>query len=275
ARADAKSDLATLYAEVRRDPAAQTGRRLFLLGQLAELVDPPAALAWFDEVPRENERWFNARVRVIVLTDQQGKHEQALTLLEQLRGDAADDKELGDVFLLEGELRAQQKDAAAVAVYTRGLLQLPNDSRLLYARAMAEIERDDLAAAERDLRRIIALEPENAEAMNALGYTLADRTPRTAEALQLIEQALALRPDEPAILDSLGWAQFRLGLLAEAEKSLRRAFAGQADGEIAAHLGEVLWVRGERGEARTIWQRAAKQAPDNAVLKETMRRLDQ
>lgn len=274
ARADAKSDLAGLYAEVKRDTSPHTGRRLFLLGQLAELVDPPAALTWFDEVPRDDERWFSARVRVIVLTAQQGRPEPALALLERLRSDAADDQELGDVFLLEAELRAPQKNAAAVAVYTRGLLQLPNDSRLLYARAMVQIERDDLTAAEADLRRIIAVEPDNAEALNALGYTLADRTPRAAEALQLIEKALALKPDEPAILDSYGWAQFRLGHLAEAEKSLRRAFAGQADAEIAAHLGEVLWARGERDEARAIWQRAAKQAPDNTVLKETMRRLD-
>jgi len=144
---------------------------------------------------------------------------------------------------------------------------------LLYARALLAAEHDDLAAAERDFRRVIELKPDDAEALNALGYTLADRTDRRSEALELIERAIKLKPDEPAIIDSLGWVRYRMGDLDASVKELRRAFAKQDDPEIAAHLGEVLWVKGERDEARKIWEQGRKKDAKNKALLETIRRL--
>ena len=109
-------------------------------------------------------------------------------------------------------------------------------------------------------------------ALNALGYTLADRTDRHQEALQLIEQAYQLNPDDPAILDSLGWVNFRLGNLSEAEALLRKALQRFPDHEVAAHR-EVLWTKGERSEARAVWSKALKLQPDSQILRETLKRL--
>ena len=174
---------------------------------------------------------------------------------------------------MEADCFAQVAKTGAAAVYTRGLDQLPGDPRLLYARAMLAIELDDLAGAEKDLMRVIEDDPENADALNALGYTLADRTPRINEAVVLIEKALKLKPDEAAIIDSFGWAQYRLGHLDDAVAHLRKAYAKSPDTEIAAHLGEVLWVKGERDEARRIWEQGRAKDPENKVLGEAMRRL--
>jgi len=161
----------------------------------------------------------------------------------------------------------------ALAVYDRGLETLQDDSRLLYARALMFAEQDNLVGAERDLRRVIELKPDDAEALNALGYTLADRTDKKAEALTLIEKALALKPGEPAILDSMGWVQYRLGNLDAAVEQLRRAYTKQRDPEIAAHLGEVLWVSGRKDEARQVWDEGRKKDAGNKVLLETIKRL--
>jgi Flp pilus assembly protein TadD len=132
---------------------------------------------------------------------------------------------------------------------------------------------DRIDVVEARLTRLVELKPSSAHALNALGYTLVDRTTRIAEGLALIQRALALAPDDPFILDSVGWAQFRLGRLDEAEKYLRQAMEQRPDPEIAAHLGEVLWAKGERALAQDVWQSQLKNAPDNAVLLETVRRL--
>ncbi len=110
-------------------------------------------------------------------------------------------------------------------------------------------------------------------ALNALGYTLADRTERLEEARQLIEQAHQLEPNDAAITDSLGWVYYRLGDLVSAERLLREAFSAYPDAEVAAHLGEVLWQQGKHKEARRIWNQALKSQPNNSVLLETMQRL--
>jgi Flp pilus assembly protein TadD len=132
---------------------------------------------------------------------------------------------------------------------------------------------DRMDIVEAKLSRLVELKPASAQALNALGYTLVDRTTRVAEGYALIQRALALSPDDPFILDSVGWAQFRLGKLDDAEKSLRQAMEQRPDPEIAAHLGEVLWAKGERALAQDVWQSQLRNAPDNAVLLETVRRL--
>ncbi|HVO90903.1 MAG TPA: tetratricopeptide repeat protein, partial [Casimicrobiaceae bacterium] len=127
---------------------------------------------------------------------------------------------------------------------------------------------------EKQLRRLLELKPNDPQALNALGYTLVDRTDRTEEGFGLIEQAHKLAPRDPFILDSLGWAMFRMGRLDEAETFLKRALSERPDAEIAAHLGEVLWKKGDRASARAVWQAQLDSNPDNAVLQETMRRLN-
>ncbi len=151
--------------------------------------------------------------------------------------------------------------------------QFPGDMRLLYTRALVAVELDRLDITERDLREVITQDPQNAAALNALGYTLADRTDRFAEAEQLITTAYRLSPDEASIIDSMGWVAYRLGRLAEAEAYLRQAFARDQNAEIAAHLGEVLWVSGNQDAAREVWRAGLEIDPVNEVLAATLSRF--
>ena len=277
ARSNDKSLIAPLYKELLADKAPRNGTRLNLLGELSELLEHKSeALAWYEKVPTDDEHWPQAQLRTALLLDQTGHTAQALDLLHQLQArDGDDDRQVGDAFLMEAEiLDRRQRGGEAVAVYDRGLQALPDDPRLLYARALLNGDLDRIDASVRDLRRLLALQPSNADALNALGYTLADRTKDQAEALTLIEKALVLKPDEPAIIDSLGWVQYRLGHLKEAVERLRTAYAKQPDPEIAAHLGEVLWVSGDKDEAKKIWAQGQKQDAKNKVLLETIKRLE-
>ncbi len=178
------------------------------------------------------------------------------------------------LYLIETESLAthDQVETAWLRI-SQALKHYPDDPSLLYTRAMVAEKRNDLAQLEEDLRLIIKRDPENAMALNALGYTLADRTERLQEARQLIEQAHQLEPNDAAITDSLGWVYYRLGDLVAAERLLREAFSTYPDAEVAAHLGEVLWQQGKRKEARRIWNQALESQPNNSVLLETMQRL--
>ena len=149
----------------------------------------------------------------------------------------------------------------------------PDNPDLLYDRAMSAEHLNRLDVMEKDLRRLIKLRPDYAHAYNALGYTLADRTNRITEAIELLDKALKLAPDDPFILDSMGWAMFKAKRYGEAVTALRRAFEARSDPDIAAHLGEVLWVKGDRDEARGIWQGSLKNNPDNESLRDTISRL--
>ena len=159
-------------------------------------------------------------------------------------------------------------------VLTAALEELPDNSDLLYARAMDEDKLGDFAAMEKDLRRILAHEPDNVDALNALGYSLADHTTHYDEALKYIQRALELHPDSYFILDSMGWVQYHLGHYSEATSYLRRALDLSSDSEVAAHLTEVLWVMGDKRGARAVWDKALKAAPGNKTLLDVMNRLD-
>jgi tetratricopeptide (TPR) repeat protein len=276
ARADDKKLTEALYREVKALPEPRPDDRMHLLGQLSELLDHKAdALAWYDQISPDSEHGFEVQLRIAILQDDNGKTVEALALVHELQARAADDsKELGETYLLEAELLSRhQREKDAIAAYDRGLQTLPDDVRLLYARALLNDDLGHVDAAVRDLRRVLELKPDDANAMNALGYTLADRTDHKAEALELIQKALTLKPGEPAIIDSLGWVQYRLGNLDQALEQLRRAYDKQPDAEIAAHLGEVLWVSGQKDEARRVWDQGRKKDDKNKVLIETMKRL--
>jgi len=177
-------------------------------------------------------------------------------------------------YINEAELLAEHHSAEEVlAFYDKALEKFPNDANILYSRAMFHIKADDIESMEKDLRLILSDNPTNPLALNALGYTLADRTDRLEEALELIQKAIALRPDDPAVMDSLGWVYFKLGQTETALQYLQRAYAMLKDHEIAAHLGEALWSMGKKSEAIRIWKKALEHEPDSEVIRETMGRL--
>jgi tetratricopeptide (TPR) repeat protein len=160
-------------------------------------------------------------------------------------------------------------------MYSRALMQNPEDADLLYARALTAEKVDRLDITESDLLKVLSTEPENANALNALGYTLADRTERLQEALEYIKRAMELVPDDPAILDSLGWVSYRLGKMQDAVKWLSKAFEIMGDAEIAAHYGEVLWKLNQHDKAREVWQKGRDNDAEHPVLVETLKRLNQ
>lgn len=261
-----------LFEELKRADYGDDGIVEFYLAQIAEETGRyELALERLRAVP-EGERGWIAKLRVAAVLGKLGRIDEARRYLADLP--AVTVQQRVQVRQAEGQLLRDAGDhKAAYALLVQALDAHPDDPDLLYDLAMAAEKLDRLDVAEAKLARLIELKPTSAHALNALGYTLVDRTTRLAEGLALIERALALAPDDPFILDSLGWAQFRMGKLDEAEKSLRRAMEERPDPEIAAHLGEVLWAKGERDRARDVWQTQLKSAPDNAVLLETVRRL--
>ncbi len=161
----------------------------------------------------------------------------------------------------------------ASTVLNNAVGAFPNNIQLLFLRSVYAQEVNDLMLMEVDLRKIIQLNPTSPVAYNSLGYTLADRTDRFDEAYQLIQRAVELAPNDPAIIDSLGWVQYRLGLYEEARENLDRAYELFPDHEVAAHLGEVLWVMGEKSEARKVWRKALESQPDSEHIRRAMERL--
>ena len=242
------------------------------LGRIAEeRNDPQGALAEYAQVGPGND-YLPAQLRQADILMNNGKTAEAQSRLAAQRDEQPD--YAIQLYLIEAEgLSNHRQVEAAWKVINEGLEQYPNDLNLLYTRAMLAEKRDDLAQLETDLRYIIQREPEHAMALNALGYTLADRTTRYEEARELIEKAHQLNPDDPAILDSLGWVNYRQGNLDEAERLLRQALEKFPDHEVAAHLGEVLWAQGKQRDARRVWRDALSATPDSPILRDTLLRL--
>lgn len=242
------------------------------LGRIAEIRnDLDGALTQYSLVTPGND-YLPAQLRQADILVANGRAAEASKRLAAER--SAEPDYAVQLYLIEAEaLTNNDKNDQAGQVLERGLKAYPNDANLLYTRAMLAEKRGDLAQLEKDLRTIIAREPDNAMALNALGYTLSDRTTRYAEAKALIEKAHQINPDDPAVLDSLGWVNYRMGNLVEAERLLRQAFAAYPDHEVAAHLGEVLWAAGKQREARQVWIKALNDQPDSPILRATVLRL--
>jgi len=200
------------------------------------------------------------------------QYEQAIAHVRSQRSIDPDNRQA--YFLMEVELlnRTQQFDQS-LQVLNQALNDYADNTDLRYSRAMVSEKLGDFSQLEADLTYIIDRDPDNATALNALGYTLADRTPRLEEALALIIKAKDLKPQDPAIIDSLGWVYYRMGRLDEALPLLRQAFQLFPDPEVAAHLGEVLWHLGQQTEAKVVWQQGLEQRPSSDVIKATMDRL--
>ena len=229
------------------------------------------ALERFKAVP-DGERGWYAKLRAAAMLGKLGRLDEARTYLDDLPAVTRDQK-IQVQQVAAQLLRDAGNNKGAYEILDSALGQYPDEPDLLYDLAMVAEKLDRIDVLEAKLTRLVELKPTNAQALNALGYTLVDRTPRVSEGLALIQRALAMSPDDPFILDSVGWAQYRLGHLDEAEKYLRQAMEQRPDPEIAAHLGEVLWAKGERKLAQDLWQSQLKNAPDNPVLLETVRRL--
>ena len=176
------------------------------------------------------------------------------------------------LFLLEAD-SLRDWSGESLKAYDRGLIAFPQSFSRLYGRAMVHESEGQLGAMENDLRSILAQDPNHAATLNALGYTLTNHTQRYEEAADLIERALALSPGDPAILDSLGWVYYKLGQYSESEALLREAHNAFPDPEVAAHLGEVLWVQGRQIEARDVWRDGLSRVPDHPIILEAVERL--
>lgn len=242
------------------------------LAQIAEDTKQYAKAIEHYQAITEGDRAWLAKLRIAAMYGKQGRVADAERWLENL-GAVTREQKVQVAQAQAQVLRESGDPMGAYRVLTRSLEEHPDTPDLIYDLAMVAEKLDKIEEAETRLKRLVELKPDDAQALNALGYTLVDRTPRTDEGFALIERAHKLSPRDPFILDSLGWAFYRLGRLDEAERYLRLALEGRPDAEIAAHLGEVLWRKGERDQARALWKAQLDSNPDNAVLKETVRRL--
>lgn len=243
---------------------------LLYLGQVEEARRRwQAAQRWYEAV--EGERAFAARLKVAQLIARQGRVAEARAYLAGLKPATTAQR----VLVIQAEaqvLREARRFQEAFRLLSQALEKFPDTPDLLYDRAMVAERLDKLSVLEADLRKLIRLKPDHAHAYNALGYTLADRTTRYEEARVLLEKALALAPDDPFVLDSMGWLYYKLKDYAKAQSYLERAFGLRADAEIAAHLGEVLWARSAREAALRIWRRGREIDAENESLRETLAR---
>ncbi|HVA56057.1 MAG TPA: tetratricopeptide repeat protein [Gammaproteobacteria bacterium] len=247
----------------------KTGQRdndaRYFLGNTSELAKRyPEALHWYQQV-NGGKNWLTAQISVARVLMSQHKPDVARSYIDDIVGMDPDD---GVQFrIAEAQLFSDAGDSkTALQVFNQGLMEDPGNPDLLYARALLQEDIGDALAAENSLRQILAEQPDNADALNALGYMLALHSTNYQEARGYIEKALLLKPDDPAIIDSMGWVEYRLGNYPQALSYLRKAYAQLADPEIAAHLTEVLWVSGEKQEAHRIWSSALKQHPGDAAL---------
>lgn len=264
----AKSHFKVLLKGPRSQDAAMQ------LGRIAEAEhEYERALDYYGRVVHGPGAIDAATRRAAVLADL-GKIDEARALLQQLGQRLP---QFGLRFLLaEGELLVEHnRYDEALQLYDDALMDQPDEPDLLYGRSLVHERLDRIDQAEDDLRAILGMAPDDARALNALGYMLTVHTDRYDEAAGLIGRALGLEPEDPAIQDSMGWLEFKRGNPDAALEWLNRAYARFPDPEVAAHLGEVLWSLGRRDDAGEIWRNALKLHPDHPLLTETMERFAQ
>lgn len=267
---DSDAAIAKLQWLLEQDP--EDASAAYHLGQAYEQAGQvdEAVAAWHSI--KVGDEYLPARLRITRLLLEQQRIDELAAFMQNERNHYP--QRALELYLLEIEALMQGHTEQAMQRANEALAEFKLNTNLLYTRAILSERLGDPAALEADLRSILQREPENSMALNALGYTLADRNERLDEALQLIEHAHALKPEDPAILDSLGWVHYRLGNIELAEELLRQAYAAFPDPEVAAHLGEVLWQQGKRREARDIWSQAAEDAADSSLIDATRERLE-
>lgn len=264
----AEDNMKRLLGLPYRDP---NGVR-YVLGQIAEEQKQwPRAIDWYKQI-QDGDHALPARMRTAGAMAKQGKLDEAREYLKRIEVSGATEQ----VQLLVAEaqlLRDANRHGDAYEMLGQALQKTPDQPELLYDYALTAEKLERYEVAEENLRKLIQVKPDHAHAYNALGYSFAERNTRLPEARKLIERALELAPEDYFIIDSLGWVLYRQGDLPGAVRELRRAYAGRPDAEIGAHLGEVLWVSGERSEAERIWKEALEASPENETLQKTIKRL--
>jgi len=243
-----------------------------MLSQAAELRgDMKGAESWLLKIDNP-QRQLEVQFRRASLLARQGKIAEARKIIQALPEER--DEQLRAKLMAESQLLREARDwKGSLEVLERANTRFTDDADLLYEQSMMVEKLGRTEEMEALLKRVIAIKPDHHHAYNALGYSLAERNVRLEEARELIVKALSYAPAEPFIVDSMGWVEYRLGNKAEALRLLRQAYGSRPDAEIAAHLGEVLWVSGQQDEARRIWQEGLNRDPKNEALKETLGRL--
>lgn len=255
------------------DAGHRTNEANFYVGVILESREQLSeALYHYQQLGPRSNAFLSAQRQIMRLFVALEQFDEATRWRRQLSADTADLGPILPALQAEALINAAYQDRAA-AVLDEALTQFPDNIDLLFARTLLSEQQNNMQKAERDLRHIIRLQPDNARALNHLGYALTVRTDRYQEALELIQRAIEISPDDPAIIDSLAWAQYKLGRLDEALANLRAAYAAFPDAEVAAHLGEVLWAMGEQDEAMAIWREALTRQPDSEHIRDTMDRL--
>jgi len=260
-----------LFTQLTRYPRTVYAAH-YELGLLAEEKnDIEAVLVHYRQV-RSGPKFLPAAVRLSRFMTDHDQLDDARLYLQKLRLDHP--QQASALYQIESELLAEQQLLReAYDMLSKAILREPKNIQLLYTRSLLSERQNDFARSEQDLRAILQQDANNAMALNALGYTLTVHTDRYEEAHKLILRALELNPGDPATIDSLGWVSYRLGKYDEAIKHLRDALSKLPDPEVAAHLGEVLWVTGQQDEAMSVWQKVLENDPDNSTILETMKRL--
>ncbi|HEX4984725.1 MAG TPA: tetratricopeptide repeat protein [Burkholderiales bacterium] len=243
----------------------------FHLGQVnEERKRYDEAAKWYLSV-EGGDQYVLAHARYASILARQGRLAEARSHLAELEPQS--DAQRVQILQSEAQLMREAKEyRESYEILKKALESQPDQPDLLYDVAMAAEKIDRLDVVESSLRRLIALKPDHAQAYNALGYTLADRTDRLAEAREYIEKALKLAPEDPFILDSMGWVEYRLGHLATGQEYLERAFQQRPDPEIAAHLGEVLWAKGDKPGAEKVWRDALRDNPESDELQKVIQK---
>ena len=268
--------LATLYQQLQKAPPEVRAKSAYLLGQLAEAQHlNDEALAWYSQVDDDDTHAFDADLRSAVILQSQGKSNEAHQTLEQMQIDYLDQPtQLRQAYQVDAELyMRERKFPQAIAAFSRALQVVPDDPDLLYGRGLAYAEANDVDLAVKDFHRLLKIKPGDVDASNALGFTLADANRDLPEAEQLLQTARAAKPNDPAIADSWGWLQYRLGHLDQAAQVLSSAWQAQKDADVGVHLGEVLWKLGHQQQARRIFDDVRKLDPTNKNLQDALRRL--
>lgn len=259
--------------EQLRQLATHQSRAHYFLGRIAEEEQRwNDALAHYRQVG-PSEEFSSAVKRLAIIAEQEKGLDEARRELADVREQYPEHEV--QLTLIESDLLFEHRAyRAGHDLLTRALEAYPQEPNLLYARSLFSERLRNVALLERDLRTILEADPDNATALNALGYSLAILTDRLEEARALVEKALEIRPQDPSIQDSYGWIAYRQGNLEMAHTWLERAFKQAKDHEIAAHLGEVLWKLGERERAREVWIDGLQHEPDSPIISETLQRLN-
>jgi tetratricopeptide (TPR) repeat protein len=271
--ANAQTYLEQYARQAEKTPSADPGQAYIYLAQLSlEQKNDQAASDWLNKISPSSQQYVPAQITRAQLLEKQGKADDARKLLAGLQSPDPRDQALiarTDAAILFDAKRYPEAEARLA----QATANFPDDPDLIYDYAMAAEKNGHYDVMEAQLRKLIETQPDNPQAYNALGYSLADRGLRLQEADKLVEKASSLAPGDAFIMDSVGWVKYRLGDTTDAIKLLRKAYDLQPNAEIGAHLGEVLWKTGDQDQARAAWREARKLEPDNDTLLKTLKRF--